>query len=166
MCHVVLLRQFKELSLFYTRLSECVLITGKRTEEDTERRLAKRVRSEEASSSTHLSTSTDALQPAEGSNTYQTDRDREGEQSRNGSSLTENTGGDDDDDVEEGSTSYVVKRISSFLSETEPYVLDIDLDFFSCKNPFKELYTQVHPSNITYYHTYLSCTLLFSAFMN
>lgn len=49
-------------------------------------------------------------------------------------------GGDGDD---EGSTSYVVKRISGLLHETDPYVLDIDLDFFSCKNPFKELYTQV-----------------------
>uniref|UniRef100_A0A8C3ACB2 Chromosome 5 open reading frame 22 n=1 Tax=Cyclopterus lumpus TaxID=8103 RepID=A0A8C3ACB2_CYCLU len=48
--------------------------------------------------------------------------------------------GDDDDN--EGSTSYVVKRISALVSETEPYILDIDLDFFSCKNPFKELYTQ------------------------
>lgn len=44
-------------------------------------------------------------------------------------------------DGEEGSTSYVVKRISALLCETEPYVLDIDLDFFSCKNPFKELYS-------------------------
>lgn len=49
----------------------------------------------------------------------------------------------DGDDGDEGSTSYVVKRISALLHETEPYVLDIDLDFFSCKNPFKELYTQV-----------------------
>uniref|UniRef100_A0A673CI27 Chromosome 5 open reading frame 22 n=1 Tax=Sphaeramia orbicularis TaxID=375764 RepID=A0A673CI27_9TELE len=51
-------------------------------------------------------------------------------------------GGDDEGDDEEGSTSYVVKRISEILSETEPYILDIDLDFFTCKNPFKELYTQ------------------------
>ncbi|XP_061695661.1 UPF0489 protein C5orf22 homolog isoform X5 [Syngnathoides biaculeatus] len=43
---------------------------------------------------------------------------------------------------EEGSTSYVVQRISTFLTHTEPYILDIDLDFFSCKNPFKELYTE------------------------
>ncbi|XP_061784716.1 UPF0489 protein C5orf22 homolog [Nerophis lumbriciformis] len=43
---------------------------------------------------------------------------------------------------EEGSTSYVVKGISTLLSQPEPYILDIDLDFFSCKNPFKELYTQ------------------------
>lgn len=52
---------------------------------------------------------------------------------------------DDDNDDEEGSTSYVVKRISALVCETEPYILDIDLDFFSCKNPFKELYTEVYP---------------------
>lgn len=54
-------------------------------------------------------------------------------------------GDDDNDDEDEGSTDYIVKRINAVLSETEPYILDIDLDFFSCKNPFKELYTQVHP---------------------
>lgn len=43
----------------------------------------------------------------------------------------------------EGSTSYIVQRISALLHETDSYILDIDLDFFSCKNPFKELYTQV-----------------------
>uniref|UniRef100_A0A8C6WIU2 CE022 protein n=1 Tax=Neogobius melanostomus TaxID=47308 RepID=A0A8C6WIU2_9GOBI len=41
-----------------------------------------------------------------------------------------------------GSTEYVVRNVSALLSDTQPYVLDIDLDFFSCKNPFKELYTQ------------------------
>ncbi|XP_070830783.1 UPF0489 protein C5orf22 homolog [Chaetodon trifascialis] len=95
----------------------------KKAEVDTERWFAKRPRTEdsiagEASCSEPLSRCTDTWQPAEGSN---------------GPSL-----GTDD----EGSTSYVVKRISAFLSETEPYILDIDLDFFSCKNPFKELYTQ------------------------
>lgn len=47
------------------------------------------------------------------------------------------------EDKNEGSTSYVVGRLATFLSETDSYVLDIDLDFFSCKNPFKEIYTQV-----------------------
>ncbi|XP_041848112.1 UPF0489 protein C5orf22 homolog [Melanotaenia boesemani] len=47
-----------------------------------------------------------------------------------------------DGDDGEGSTSYVVERITSFLDENDPYILDIDMDFFSCKNPFKELYTE------------------------
>lgn len=41
-----------------------------------------------------------------------------------------------------GSTDYIVRNVSALLSPTQPYILDIDLDFFSCKNPFKELYTQ------------------------
>lgn len=99
-------------------------LPGENVEEDIERWFAKRAHTEyntdgEASCSEPLLTCTDTLQPAEGS--YRT-----------------GLGNDD----EEGSTSYIVKRISTFLSETEPYILDIDLDFFSCKNPFKELYTQ------------------------
>lgn len=99
-------------------------LPGENVEEDIERWFAKRARTEyntdgEASCSEPFLTCTDTLQPAEGS--YRT-----------------GLGNDD----EEGSTSYIVKRISTFLSETEPYILDIDLDFFSCKNPFKELYTQ------------------------
>ncbi|XP_077471655.1 UPF0489 protein C5orf22 homolog isoform X2 [Stigmatopora argus] len=51
------------------------------------------------------------------------------------------TGGEDGHQ-REGSASYVLKRISAFLNPADRYVLDIDLDFFSCKNPFKDLYTE------------------------
>uniref|UniRef100_A0A673CG83 Chromosome 5 open reading frame 22 n=1 Tax=Sphaeramia orbicularis TaxID=375764 RepID=A0A673CG83_9TELE len=74
----------------------------------------------ESSCAGPLSKCTDVLQPAEGS-------------SNNTTTQKEQTSDD-----EEGSTSYVVKRISEILSETEPYILDIDLDFFTCKNPFKD----------------------------
>ncbi|XP_068197441.1 UPF0489 protein C5orf22 homolog isoform X1 [Antennarius striatus] len=94
----------------------------KKTEEDRVRWLAKRSRLEgddaaEASGSERDQRCVDALQPAESSN-------------------EPNLGNDD------GSTCYVVERLSAFLSDTESYILDIDLDFFSCKNPFKEMYTQ------------------------
>lgn len=99
------------------------------------RRLAECYQTGEAGCSEphHRAPTTDALHPAEGSNINK-------EQGHNGAALG------DDDGEDEGSISYIVKRISALLCETEPYVLDIDLDFFSCKNPFKELYTQVHPS--------------------
>lgn len=118
---------WKDIFPFYTVFCFLCDISEQRREEDTGRWSAKRGRTEcseagEASCSEPLLRCTGTLQPAEGSSR---------------TSL-----GDED---EEGSTSYVVKRISAFVSETEPYILDIDLDFFSCKNPFKELYTQVCP---------------------
>ncbi|XP_034559645.1 UPF0489 protein C5orf22 homolog [Notolabrus celidotus] len=101
--------------------------TGQKPAEGSERHFSKRQKTdwgaaEEAGCSETLFTCTDTSQPAGGSTE---------------SGLS--TEGADD---EEGSPGYVVKRLSTMLSEAEPYVLDIDLDFFSCKNPFKELYTQ------------------------
>ncbi|KFV19745.1 UPF0489 protein C5orf22, partial [Tauraco erythrolophus] len=37
----------------------------------------------------------------------------------------------------------VVEDVCQVLQKGDAYVLDIDLDFFSVKNPFKEMYTQV-----------------------
>lgn len=40
-------------------------------------------------------------------------------------------------------TSELVRDILQVLKKGTAFVLDIDLDFFSVKNPFKEIYTQV-----------------------
>lgn len=40
-------------------------------------------------------------------------------------------------------TTELIKDILQMLQKDAAYVLDIDLDFFSVKNPFKEIYTQV-----------------------
>lgn len=37
----------------------------------------------------------------------------------------------------------LVSLVSSLLIDNQPYILDVDMDFFSTKNPFKELFTEV-----------------------
>ena len=58
----------------------------------------------------------------------------------NDSSFTEKTdvGKQEVDDVK-GHIEVITKAVGS----TKPFILDIDLDFFSTKNPFKEVYTKV-----------------------
>nr|XP_057918512.1 UPF0489 protein C5orf22 homolog isoform X2 [Doryrhamphus excisus] len=104
----------------------------KQSEEDAETCLAKRPRREcsQLEEATCSAIKSETVQPTEVTHDAAQDEKR--------CVIKRHNAGED----EEGSTTYVVKKISTFLSQTEPYILDIDLDFFSCKNPFKELYTQ------------------------
>lgn len=128
-----------EISSSY-RFMYCLhFVSDQKTRENTATWSRKRSRTEcaqagEGSSCELFLAATGTVKPEEGSNVKTEQRMRDATQR---------------EDVDnEGSIDYVAKRMSSCLTETEPFILDIDLDFFSCKNPFKELYTQVHYSTI------------------
>ncbi|XP_034039616.1 UPF0489 protein C5orf22 homolog isoform X2 [Thalassophryne amazonica] len=109
------------------------------TQGNTETRFAKRPRTlfKEAGAAcctAPLAGTAETLQPAEGSGITNITTEEK---------LSTKVTAPQNEDIDvEGSPAYVAKQIFACLSDTEPYILDIDLDFFSCKNPFKELYTQ------------------------
>ncbi|XP_032422253.1 UPF0489 protein C5orf22 homolog isoform X1 [Xiphophorus hellerii] len=127
-----LLENSKRLRLNIVKVNPVKTSTGPLPGHDTERdsvtHLSKKARTDLSEDGEPSSGTTPTLLPTEDSNLQR--------------KLSSNCTDFGAEDKNEGSTSYVVGRLTTFLSETDSYVLDIDLDFFSCKNPFKEIYTQ------------------------
>ncbi|KAM5157401.1 UPF0489 protein C5orf22 homolog isoform 1-T1 [Mantella aurantiaca] len=61
---------------------------------------------------------------------------------RKGTSSTDNMETSGDINTVSSQNAKLARSIMEILEKEDAYVLDVDLDFFSVKNPFKEMYTQ------------------------